>query len=192
MNSNITGWGDEEEDVQKKSIAIFAYLQRLLSIEMKTKIVQHVPRINLSYFKFQNFKFSNFLNFKIFSGSQLLSDFQTFFFSILIFYWHSWPQVEISWPLPPFKMQNPSDSAHFVLKIRDLALFEVKIGFFYDPRSNLSLTFEFQLISSPIFHRLRFEEYIPLVRQQLQGDMSCCNSSHSDSCRLRCTLEWRN
>ena len=40
---------------------------------MKTKVVQHVPRINLSYFKFQIFKF-----FQIFSGSQLLSDFQTF------------------------------------------------------------------------------------------------------------------
>ena len=31
---------------QKKSIAIFTYKQRLLSIDMKTKVVQHVPRIN--------------------------------------------------------------------------------------------------------------------------------------------------
>ena len=33
--------------LSKKSIAIFAYKQRLLSIEMKTKVVQHVPKINL-------------------------------------------------------------------------------------------------------------------------------------------------
>ena len=79
MNSKVTGEGDEEA-VQKKSIAIFAYKQRLLSIEMKTKVVQHVPRINLSYLKFQIFKFlKNFKKFQIFSGSQLLSDFQTFF-----------------------------------------------------------------------------------------------------------------
>ena len=64
---------DAAEEV-KKTIAIFGYKQRDLSIQMKTKVVQHVPRINLSYFKFQIFKF-----FQIFSGSQLLSDFQTFF-----------------------------------------------------------------------------------------------------------------
>ena len=29
-------------------LTIFAYEQRLLSIEMKTKIVQHVPTINIS------------------------------------------------------------------------------------------------------------------------------------------------
>ena len=39
MNSNVNGSGAEEV---KKSIAIFAYKQRLLSIEMKTKLVQHV------------------------------------------------------------------------------------------------------------------------------------------------------
>ena len=44
----------------QKSIAIFTEKQRLLSIDMKTKVVQHVPRINLSYFKFWIFKFSNF------------------------------------------------------------------------------------------------------------------------------------
>jgi hypothetical protein len=66
MNSKVTG--------------ISNYKQRILSIEMKTEIVQHVPRINLSHFSFWVpnlnfliFKFSNF------SGSQLLSDFQTFF-----------------------------------------------------------------------------------------------------------------
>ena len=75
MNSNVSGSGVEEE-VKKKTIAIFAYKQRLLSLDMKTKVVQHVPRINLSYFKFKIFKFSNFQSF---SGSQLLSDFQTFF-----------------------------------------------------------------------------------------------------------------
>ena len=39
MNSKVTGEGDDEV---KKSIAIFGYKQRLLSIEMKTKLVQHV------------------------------------------------------------------------------------------------------------------------------------------------------
>ena len=52
MNSNVTGEGAEEAAEVKKSIAIFAYKQRLLSIEMKTKVVQHVPRINLSRFNF--------------------------------------------------------------------------------------------------------------------------------------------
>ena len=33
---------------QLKTIAIFGYKQRLLSIEMKTKVVQHVPTINIS------------------------------------------------------------------------------------------------------------------------------------------------
>ena len=43
MNSKVTGYGDDDEDV-KKSIAIFAFKQRLLSLDMKTKIVQHVER----------------------------------------------------------------------------------------------------------------------------------------------------
>ena len=42
MNSKLTGEGDVEEEVKKKIIAIFAYKQRILSIEMKTKLVQHV------------------------------------------------------------------------------------------------------------------------------------------------------
>ena len=42
MNSKLTGEGDEDDDDVKKSIAIFGYKQRLLSIEMKTKLVQHV------------------------------------------------------------------------------------------------------------------------------------------------------
>ena len=53
MNSNVSGSGGEAAaEVQKKTIAIFGYKQRILSIEMKTKIVQHVSRINLSHFKF--------------------------------------------------------------------------------------------------------------------------------------------
>ena len=40
MTSKLTGEGAAEG--VKKSIAIFAYKQRFLSIEMKTKVVQHV------------------------------------------------------------------------------------------------------------------------------------------------------
>ena len=43
MNSKLTGMGDEDD--VKKSIAIFGYKQRLLSIDMKTKVVQHVERV---------------------------------------------------------------------------------------------------------------------------------------------------
>ena len=39
MNSKLTAEGDAEV---KKSIAIFGYKQRLLSLDMKTKLVQHV------------------------------------------------------------------------------------------------------------------------------------------------------
>ena len=42
MTPKLTGEGGDEE--VKKSIAIFAYKQRNLSIEMKTKLVQHVER----------------------------------------------------------------------------------------------------------------------------------------------------
>ena len=43
MNSKLTGEGDEgEAEVPKYPIAIFGNKQRLLSIDMKTKIVQHV------------------------------------------------------------------------------------------------------------------------------------------------------
>ena len=41
MTSKLTGEGGEGA-VKKKSIAIFGNKQRLLSIEMKTKLVQHV------------------------------------------------------------------------------------------------------------------------------------------------------
>ena len=42
MNSNVSGWGDV-----KKSIDIFNYKQRLLSIDMKTKVVQCVPMMQV-------------------------------------------------------------------------------------------------------------------------------------------------
>ena len=43
MTSKLTGEGDDEaDDVPKKTIAIFGYKQRLLSLDMKTKLVQHV------------------------------------------------------------------------------------------------------------------------------------------------------
>ena len=48
MNSNVNGSGDDEEEEVKKNIAIFAYKYRILSIEMKTKIVQHVSRIDVT------------------------------------------------------------------------------------------------------------------------------------------------
>ena len=56
----------------KKSIVIFGYKQWLLSIDMKTKVVQHVPWITFNVFKvfefsgFQVFRFSSFQVFKFF------------------------------------------------------------------------------------------------------------------------------
>jgi len=41
ISSKLTGEGDEDEEV-KKNIAIFGYKQSFLSINMKTKVVQHV------------------------------------------------------------------------------------------------------------------------------------------------------
>ena len=66
MTSKLTGEGDEaaEEVVPKKNIAIFGNKQRLLSINMKTKVVQHVPRIIFNVFKV--FKISSFQVFKFF------------------------------------------------------------------------------------------------------------------------------
>ena len=55
MTSKLTREGDEAADVLK-NIAIFGNKQRLLSIDMKTKVVQHVPWIIFSVF--QVFKFS--------------------------------------------------------------------------------------------------------------------------------------
>ena len=46
----------EAEAVQKKSIAIFDKKQRLLSLDMKTKVVQHVPRIIFNIYKILKFQ----------------------------------------------------------------------------------------------------------------------------------------
>ena len=59
MNSYVTGKGaaavhkvlsKKSIDVKKKNIDIFNFKQRPLSIDMKTKVVQHVPRIMFSKF----------------------------------------------------------------------------------------------------------------------------------------------
>ena len=63
MTSKVTGVGDEEE-VVKKTIAFFGYKQRPLSIEMKTKVVQHVLRIIFNVFKFSSIE--SFQVFKVF------------------------------------------------------------------------------------------------------------------------------
>ena len=55
----------------QKSIAIFGYKQSLLSIGLKTKVVQHVPRIIFNVFKV--FKFSGFQVFR-FPAPVWLSD----------------------------------------------------------------------------------------------------------------------
>ena len=53
MTCKVTGEGAAaDDDDVKKNIAIFGYKQRLLSLDMKIKLVQHVPRINLSHFNF--------------------------------------------------------------------------------------------------------------------------------------------
>ena len=50
MNGNVTGKGAAKSFVKKnpievkKTIDIFNFKQRLLSIDMKTKVVQHVPK----------------------------------------------------------------------------------------------------------------------------------------------------
>ena len=49
----MSGGADvNDDDEVKKSIGIFNSKERLLSLDMKTKVVQHVPRINLSHFNF--------------------------------------------------------------------------------------------------------------------------------------------
>ena len=53
MNYKLTGEGDD--DVVKKSIAIFGNKQQLLSIDMKTKVVQHVSRIIFKVFRFSGY-----------------------------------------------------------------------------------------------------------------------------------------
>ena len=41
MNSQVTGLGDAA-DFPKESIPILGFKQRVLSIDMKTKLIQHV------------------------------------------------------------------------------------------------------------------------------------------------------
>ena len=51
MNSKLTGEGGVDVDDVKKSIDIFNFKQRLLSPDMKTKVVQHVPKSKLENFE---------------------------------------------------------------------------------------------------------------------------------------------
>ena len=51
MIDKLTGEGGEDEEV-KKIINIFNFKQRLLSIDIKTKVVQHVLRIIFMFSKF--------------------------------------------------------------------------------------------------------------------------------------------
>ena len=44
-----------DDDDVKKSIALFGNKQQLLSIDMKTKVVQHVPRLILMFSKLSSF-----------------------------------------------------------------------------------------------------------------------------------------
>ena len=71
MNGNVRGKGadvvpkkHERKVLAKKSIDIFNLKQRHLSVDMKTKVVQPVPRIIFNVFKV--FKFSGFQVFKVF------------------------------------------------------------------------------------------------------------------------------
>ena len=52
MASTVTGEGDTVGVLEKGFMGIFNSKERLLSLDMKTKVVQHVPRINLSHFNF--------------------------------------------------------------------------------------------------------------------------------------------
>ena len=55
MIGKLTGEGDVAAAaavVQKKTIDIFTQKHSLFSLDMKTKVVQHVPRINLNHFIF--------------------------------------------------------------------------------------------------------------------------------------------
>ena len=66
MTPKLTGEGASDADV-KNSIDIFGYKQRLLSLDIKTKFVQHVPRIIFNIYKILNIlNFNFFKNFKFF------------------------------------------------------------------------------------------------------------------------------
>ena len=75
MNSNVTGTGDADGWCwcQKRPLPF----SPINSIDMKTQVVKHVPRINLSHFNFLIFNF-DFFNFP---GSKC--DFQNFFFILI-------------------------------------------------------------------------------------------------------------
>ena len=49
MNSKLTEEGDEA-DVVKKAFGIFIYKQSLLSLNMKTKVVQNIQTFRHSWF----------------------------------------------------------------------------------------------------------------------------------------------
>ena len=90
MTSKLTGEGDEGE-VPKKTIAIFGNKQRLLSIDMKTKVVQHVPRIVFKVFKFFNSKFSGFQVFQVFKVFKFLITFLVPSFFLTFRHFFNWP-----------------------------------------------------------------------------------------------------
>ena len=69
MIGKLAGEGDEVAEVKK---LFFNFKQRQLSIDIKTKVVEHVPRIIFNVLKV--------FNFSKFSGSQRLSDFQKCFY----------------------------------------------------------------------------------------------------------------
>ena len=49
MTGLVTGEG---EAGVKKNIAILAYKQSLFSLDVKTKVVRHVPRINIKHWTY--------------------------------------------------------------------------------------------------------------------------------------------
>ena len=73
--------------LSKKSIDIFNFKQRLLSIDIKTKVVQHVPRIIFNVFKV--FKFSSFVFMSRFKSCCLKLKMSMLFFYINAFFWQN-------------------------------------------------------------------------------------------------------
>ena len=119
LNCNVSGMGVEDEEV-KETIAIFTYNQLLLSIHIKTKFVQHVPRINISiwHINMSNVKYISLLGInmrtKIFrtlkhsdiSGSQHCLTFRHCFrvtcslgMILSCFYIYRWNFVQTIWAL---------------------------------------------------------------------------------------------
>ena len=67
MIGKLTGEGVDDDADVKKIIGIFNFKQRILSVDLKTKVVQHILRIIFNVFKFSNFScFQNFQVFKLF------------------------------------------------------------------------------------------------------------------------------